>query len=677
MKALLDPHQLPNFPEMTPDAIGTALDEAIAECRAVVTDLTARRPKIFAEAWLPFERVTAALDTYWAAVSHMHKVVNTTELREAYAAGEQLIVENDMAIRQNQSLYSLFEEIAAAPDFADLALEDRVAVEHAIRDFILSGVALGDQERDRFREISVALSSLSTEFGSAVLDATNSWFEQVTDVTMLAGVPDADLAMFAKAAQERSLEGWVVTLHQPSVNAVLTFADDRGLRARVYEANATRASDQGPDAGRFDNSQRIRSMLALRQEAAALLGFSDPVEWSLATKMAANSGEVLDFLRGFAKRARPAAEREWAELQEFARDRFGLDELLPWDVGYVQKLLRQQRYAVDPNEVRQYFPVGRVLEGWKWLLGRLYGVRLTQRSDVPLYHSDAQYFDVADEQGEIIAGVYLDLHVRRGKRNGAWMGAARPRLRNGNVRTLPVAYLNCNFAPGAPGAPSLLRHDDIQTLLHESGHVLHHLFSEVIRPSIAGTAGVEWDAIELPSQLMEDFAWDLDVLARMSSHVESGEPLPEALYKKMLAARQFQSGLFMLRQVELSLFDILLHLGSIGSDPVIVQEAVREEIAVIIPPAWNRFSHAFTHIFSGPYAAGYYSYLWAEVLSADGFEKFAEAGLLDRSTGDLFRREVLARGATRPAAESFRAFRGRDADLTAILRRSGLLGEQA
>ncbi|GGB23312.1 oligopeptidase A [Sphingomonas metalli] len=670
---LADTLSLPRFAEITPDAISPALDAAIARHAEAVAAVVAARPNRFAEAWLPLERADTALDSLWSTVSHLHGVADTPALREAHAAGQARLVEHGMKVAQNRDLYEVLVALSADPDFAGLAEADRVAVERAIRDFTLSGVALDEAARARFSAVSVELSQLSTEFGSAVLDATDAWTHHVTDEAELAGIAPADRAMFAAAAETRGLEGWVVTLQQPSVNAVLTFAEDRDLRFAVYQAYGTRASDQGPQAGQFDNGPRIARILELRREAARLLGFTDPVARSLATKMAPDPGEVLAFLRDLGRRARPAAERDLAELRAFAAETLGIADLQPWDVGFAANRLRQARYAVDEQEVRAHFPVERVLAGWQTLLSRLFGIRLRPRDDVPLWHDDARFYDVVDEGGTVFAGLYVDLHARAGKRGGAWMAPARPRLRDGETRTLPVAYLVCNFAPETAEGPSLLGHNDVVTLLHETGHCLHHLFTRVDRPSIAGINGVEWDAVELPSQLMEDFAWDREVLTAMSGHHRTGAPLPPALFERMVAARRFQSGLFVVRQVEFALFDLLLHLGTMGSDPMEVIGAVRDEVAVIRPPEWHRFPHAFSHIFAGGYAAGYYSYLWAEVLAADGFQRFAEAGLVDRATGDGFRAEVLARGATRPAAESFRAFRGRDADPEAMLVRHGLL----
>jgi oligopeptidase A len=673
MTDLLNPLTLPPFSSLTAEAIGPALDKALADYEKTVDHLIGSAPMTFETLWLPLERAENAIDALWSAVSQLKAVADSPTLRAAHAEGEEKLVSVMTRVRQNRALYDLFIAFEQSPASAQLSDADRAAVEHAIRDFRLAGVALDDDARARFAAIFIELSRLSTAFSSAVLDATDAWHEHVTDATILVGLPEAAMEMFAAAARSAGHDtGWLVTLHAPSVNAVLTFAQDRPLRERVYTAFGTRASDQGPYAGRFDNSERIARILELRREAAGLLGFADPVEWSLATKMAPDADEVMHFLRDLAARARPSALRDLDLLADFAASRLGIDDLAPWDVGFVSNRLRMERYAVDEQAVRAYFPVDQVMVGWRSLLEQLFGIQLRLRDDVELWHPDARYYDVTQEDGDVIAGLYLDLHARPGKQGGAWMAQARPRLRDGNALSHPVAYLTCNFAPHGVDTPSLLSHSDVETLLHETGHCLHLLFTEVNRPSIAGTNGFEWDAVELPSQLMEDFAWDARVLTVMSRHHRTGEPLPADLFEKMQAARHFQSGMFIVRQVEFALFDLLLHLGTMGSDPVEVIDAVREEVAVIHPPAWHRFPHAFSHIFAGGYAAGYYSYLWAEVLAADGFRRFVDAGLLDRATGDSLRHEVLAKGATRPAAESFRAFRGRDAELDAMLARRGM-----
>lgn len=672
MNPLLNTLELPRFAEIRPDQIEAALDRVIADHQAVVDALVANRPINFEDAWMPLERAEVAIEGVWSVISHLHGVADTPELRAAFVAGQERLVANYLQVMQNKDLYDVLVALTATSEFAARSDQDRAAVEHILRDFRLSGVALNGEELKRFAAISLELSGLMTAFGNAVLDATDAWYEHVEDAALLGGISEADKAMFAQAAAARGLQGWVVTLQMPSVSAVMSSAEDRGLRERVYAASGTRASDQGPHAGKYDNSGRIASILALRHEAARLLGFADPVALSLVTKMAGSGDEVLSFLRDLGRRAKPAADREIAALAAFAAESLGIADLQPWDVAFASERMRQARYAVDEQEVRAYFPVERVLAGWQQLLERLFGVRLSARADISIYHPDACYYDVSDEHGAVFAGLYVDLHARTGKRSGAWMAQARPRLKDGNVERVPVAYLVCNFAPKSEAGPSLLSHREVITFLHETGHCLHHLFTRVDRPGIAGTNGFEWDAIELPSQLLEDFAWDREVLTGMSGHHETGAPLPDALFDKLLAARQFLSGMFIVRQVEFALFDLLLHLGSPDTDPMEVLKAVRDEVAVIRPPAWHRFPHAFTHIFSSSYAAGYYSYLWAEVLAADGFQHFAEAGLIDRPTAEKFRAEVLARGASRPAAESYRAFRGRDAELQAMLTRRGM-----
>ncbi|KQM85236.1 oligopeptidase A [Sphingomonas sp. Leaf23] len=658
---------LPDFAAITPETIAPTLDALLAERDAVAEAAKAASPS-FADTWLPVEQADVALDNFWSSVWHLHAVADTPELRAAHAVGQAVLTERGIAAQQDRAMFDTLRALEVTPDFATLDDADRVAVERSIRDRTLAGVALDDAARERFKDVATELSALQTEFASAVLDATDAWTLHVTDAARLAGLSDADRAMMAAAAQARGLEGWVVTLQQPSVVAVLTFAEDRDLRAQVYRAYGTRASDQGPDAGKFDNGPRIRRILELRHEASRLLGFPDPVARSLSTKMAPDVGEVLAFLRDLATRARPHAEAEIAELRAFAAEHLGIEDLQPWDVGFVSDRLKRHAHAIDQSVIKAYFPVDRVLSGWRDLLGQLFGLTLTERRDVATWHPDARYYDVADDTG-VFAGLYLDLHARAGKKGGAWMAPARPYLADAS---LPVAYLVCNFAPTGGETP-LLSHDDVTTLLHETGHCLHHLFTRVPRPDIAGTTGFEWDAIELPSQLMEDFAWEPSVLSAMSGHVDTGEPLPRDLFDRMLAARRFGSGMFLVRQIEFAMFDLLLHLGTQGDDPMAVIEAVRDEVSVVRPPAWHRFPHAFAHIFAGGYAAGYYSYLWAELLAADGFAAFVEAGTMDRATGDRLRETVLAQGAVRPAIDLFRAFRGRDPDPAAMLARHGLV----
>ncbi|MFK4873518.1 M3 family metallopeptidase [Novosphingobium sp. ZW T3_23] len=669
---MIDPFILPPFEDFTPDAILAALDLAIDRHRHAIDSIVEAGGGSFEDVWLPLERAETAMNALWSVVSHLRDVADSPETRATFNEGQGTLVNHVVGANQNPDLFAVLARFCESEDFRRLPAADRVAVERSVRDRRLAGVALDPEQREQYREISLRLSVLASQFNAAVLDATEAWSEHVTDKATLAGISAEDMARFALAARDRGLEGWCITLHQSSVSAVMSFAEDRELRRRIYHAAGTKASDQGPYAGIHDNSAAMAEILVLRRQVAALLGFSNPAEWSLATKMAASPEDVVSFLRDLGDRARPAALREIEELREFGKEELKLDALEPWDIAFASERLRSQRYTVDEQEIRAYFPIERVFEGWEGLLKDLFGVRLALNSEAVSWHEDVRYFDVFDEDGKLLAGLYLDLHARTGKRGGAWMSPARPRLRDGNRSGMPVAYLTCNFAPRAGDVPPLLSHWDVQTLLHETGHALHQIFTLVDRPAIGGIRGFEWDAVELPSQVMEDFAWNRDVLTAMSGHYETGRRLPDDIYERLLATRHFQSGMSLVRQIELALFDMLLHLAEEPEEPMAVLQRVRDEVSVVRPPEWHRFPHSFSHIFAGGYAAGYYSYLWAEVLAADAFEAFARKGVVDSATGDRFRGEVLARGASRSASESFHAFMGRESDHSALLRRRGL-----
>ena len=678
---LLADQPLPAFSQIKPEHVEPAIDAILADYRAGIDALTAPdAPKDFATVMLTQERLEQRLAHAWAPGGHLHAVADSEALRAVYGPAEERLTEHAIELGQNRALYAAVQALADAPSFAALPRPERALVEHALRDFKLSGVALEEPARSRYREIGVTLSRLSTEFANAVLDATEAWQEHVTDERDLEGLPESSRAVLRRYAAEQELDGFLVTLKQPSVQAVLTYADNRALRERVYWAYQTRASDQGPDAGKFDNSERIEQIMALRHEAAQLLGFANAAEESLATKMAASPTEVLDFLHDLAARARPVAQQELDELRAWAQAELNLDNLEPWDVAYVSEKLRQQRYALDEEQLKPYFPLPAVIDGLFALTGKLYGITLAPRDDVDVWHPDVRYYDVRDADGRVFAGAYVDLYARNGKRGGAWMDVCRARFDDAAQHQLPIAFLTCNFAPPTGGRPALLKLDDGLTLVHEFGHGLHHLLTEIALPSIGGIDGVEWDAVELPSQFMENFGWNREALDMFARHWETGEPLPEELYQRMLAARHYHAGLFLVRQLEFALFDFLLHLEydpARGARTMEVLEEVRHQVAVLHPPAWQRFPHAFTHIISGGYAAGYYSYLWAELLSADAFgafEALTEHGgsVIDRATGERFRREVLAVGASRPALESFIAFRGRKPEPEALLRSHGL-----
>ena len=672
---LLADGELPAFSAITPDQVLPAIDAVLADYQAQVGRLTADpHARRFDTLIAPLERMEERLGRSFAPVSHLHGVKDSPALREAYSAALEKITEHGSALGQNRALFEAVEAVRQADEFARLDRAQQTLVEDSLRDFRLSGVALQEPARTRFREIQNQLSKVETEFEEAVLDATDAWTRPVT-AAELAGLPDSVRSMLAHAAKDKQHDGWLATLKGPVVQAILTFADDRALRETVYTAYNTRASDQGPHAHAHDNSARIGEILALRHEAAQLLGFASSAELSLVDKMAGSPTRVLGFLRDLAAKAKPVAECELQALREFTASELAIADLQPWDIAYASEKLRERRYDFSEEDIKPYFPLPQVMAGLFALAERVFGTRLVERAGIDSWHPDVQFFDVLDADGSVRAGVYLDHFSRSGKRGGAWMDVCRAPLMQGPTRRRPIAFLTCNFAPPSDGKPSLLTHNEVLTLFHEFGHGLHHLLTEVNWPSVGGISGVEWDAVELPSQFMENFAWQREALNEFARHYQTGEALPEALFQKMLAARHFHAGLFLMRQLEFALFDFRLHHEfdlARGARTLELLTEVRDEVAVVKPPAWHRFPHAFTHIFSGGYAAGYYSYLWAEVLSADAFAAFEESGVFDAETGARYRREILAVGGSRPALESFIAFRGREPQPEALLRNHGL-----
>ncbi|MBS0589462.1 MAG: M3 family metallopeptidase, partial [Proteobacteria bacterium] len=633
---LLADTALPPFASIRAEHVEPAIDVVLEDYQRQIDALTATTsPRTFANTMLPQEVLEMRVERAWSPVSHLHAVADSPALREAYSAALEKITEFSTELGQNRELYAAVKAVADGAGFAGMPRPARTLVEHALRDFRMAGVALEEPARSRFKAIANQLSKLSNEFENAVLDATEAWSEQIGEA-QLAGLPEAERALLKQYAEEADGEGWLVTLKQPSVTAVLTYADDRGLRERVYAAYQTRASDQGPHAGRFDNTRRIEQIMALRHEGARLIGFANAAEDSLATKMAGTPERVLAFLRDLAARAKPVAQRELEELREFARGELNIADLQPWDVAYAAEKLRVKKYALSEEELKPYFPAEAAIAGLFAIVERVFGVRFVARDGVEVWHPDVRYYDVVDAQGKTIAGAYFDLYARAGKRGGAWMDTCRSRYADGARVHPPVAYLTCNFAPPTRDMPSLLTHDDVVTLFHETGHGLHHMLTEIDLPSVAGIDGVEWDAVELPSQFMENFAWQREGLALFAKHWKTGEPLPDELFRRMLAARHYHAGLFLVRQLEFGLFDFRLHLEfdpQRGARAMEILGEVRDEVAVVMPPSWQRMPHAFGHIFAGGYAAGYYSYLWAELLSADAFARFEEAGVFDRAAG--------------------------------------------
>ena len=620
----------------------------------------------------PLEDATERLSRAWGQVEHLHAVLDSPALREAYNACLPKITQFWTELGQNQHLFAKYRALKAAASFAQLAPARKKIVDNALRDFRLGGAELPAEQKPRYAAIQEELASLSAKFSENLLDATNA-FSLFVDENRISGIPADALAAAREAAAKDGEKGWKFNLQMPSYFPVMQYAEDRTLRETLYRASATRAAEFGKPE--WDNTPLIARVLKLRKEDAQLLGYASFAEVSLVPKMAQTPKQVLDFLQDLADRARPFAERDLAELRTFAAGELGIEKLDSWDMAYASEKLRARRYAFSDQEVKQYFPETQVLPGMFQLVRNLYQIEISE-TDAKTWHEDVRFFDIRNAAGEQIGQFYVDLYARDTKRGGAWMDGAISRRRRGAGIQHPVAYLNCNFARPVGGKPALFTHDDVITLFHEFGHGLHHLLTRVEDLGVAGINGVEWDAVELPSQFMENFCWEWDVLQHMARHVDTGAPLPRELYDKMLAAKNFQSGLATLRQIEFSLFDMRLHSDfdpDAGRSALELLDEVRRGVAVVVPPAWNRFPNSFSHIFAGGYAAGYYSYKWAEVLSADAYSLFEEQGVLDPEAGRRFRDEILAVGGSRPAADSFRAFRGREPRVDALLRHSGMI----
>ncbi|WP_305856953.1 oligopeptidase A [Balneatrix alpica] len=675
---LLTPHSLPPFSAIRPEQVLPAVEELIRSNLEQIDALAEQADPNWQSFILPLEQANDRLNQAWSPVSHLNSVMNSPELREAYNAALPKLSDYGTRLGQHQGLFRAYQSLKAKY-YETLSPAQQKALDDALLDFRLSGIDLPAEQQQRFAQISSRLSELSSQFSNNVLDATQAWKKHITDVQLLAGIPESGLGVLRQQAEQAGLEGWLISLDFPSYYPVLTYCDNRALREEVYTAYCTRASEQGPNAGEFDNSSLMEEILSLRQEEAKLLGFNNYAELSLATKMAESTDQVVSFLEQLAEVAKPAALAELAEVRAFARDELGIDDLQAWDLGYAGEKLRQQRYALSQEEVRPYFPAPRVVQGLFSVIHKLYGVEIHQVADVDLYHPDVRFFELR-RQGHPLGYFYLDLYARANKRGGAWMDECRVRRRlaDGSLQ-LPVAYLVCNFTPPVGDKPALLTHDEVTTLFHEFGHGLHHMLTQVEVASVSGINGVAWDAVELPSQFMENFCWEPEGLALIAGHYQTGEPLPQALLDKMLAAKNFHAALMMLRQLEFALFDFLLHRDYQAGKTSIqaLLEQVRAQVAVLLPPGYNRFAHAFSHIFAGGYAAGYYSYKWAEVLSADAFAAFEEEGIFNPATGQRFLQNILEQGGSRPAMELFKAFRGREPSIDALLRHCGLTPKEA
>jgi len=674
MNPLLDFSGLPRFAVIRPEHVTPAVDALLEQNRALIARLTAPdTPATWDSFVQPMEDAHERLNRAWGIVGHLHSVLDSPALREAYNTNQPKIVEYYTELGQNLALFEKYKALKASPEYERLDRAQRKIIDNEIRDFRLSGAELPEDKKKRFAEISARLAQLSTRFSENLLDATNAYALYIEDEAELVGIPADVLQAAREEAQKDGKPGWKFTLRAPSYIPVMQYADNRALREQLYRAYVTRASEFGKPE--LDNTPIIDEILKLRREAARLLGYDNHAEVSLVAKMAESPKQVLDFLNDLAAKALPFARRDWAELKQFAKDELGLEDLQAWDVAYASEKLRVRRYAFSEQEVKQYFPEHKVLEGLFRVVSTIYGLRIRE-AQAETWDPTVRFFRIEDGEGRHVGSFYLDLYARETKRGGAWMDdAITRRVVNGRVQ-VPVAYLVCNFSAPVGGKPALFTHDEVLTLFHEFGHGLHHLLTQVEHYGVSGIHGVEWDAVELPSQFMENFCWEWDVLRHMTEHCETGEPLPRALYDKMIAAKNFQAGMQMVRQLEFSLFDMHLHydFDPEGSKtPLELLDEIRQRVAVLIPPPYTRFPQSFSHIFAGGYSAGYYSYKWAEVLSADAYSLFEENGVLDPATGAKFRQEILAVGGSRSALESFVAFRGREPRVDALLRHNGMV----
>jgi len=671
---LLDFNGLPRFATIRTEHITPAVEALLTENRALIKRLTATSVAATWDSFVaPLEDANERLGRAWGVVGHLHGVLDSPELREAYNANQPGIVQYWTELGQNLALFEKYKALRASAEFASLKGQQQKIIDNEIRDFRLSGAELSDEKKQRYAQIMDELARLSTKFSENVLDATNAFSTTVEDVADVAGIPEDSLELAAEAAQKAGAKGWKFTLHAPSYMPVMQYADNRDLRARIYRAHVTRASEFGKPE--WDNTPLIAQILKLRNEAAQLLGYSSHAKVSLATKMAESPRQVVDFLEDLAAKAKPFALKDWDELNAFAANELGIAQMEAWDSSYASEKLRLRRYDFSDQEVKQYFPEPKVMQGMFRVIETIYGLHI-ESEQAEAWDPNVRFYRISEKDGTVIGRFYVDLYARETKRGGAWMDEAITRRLVGATVQTPVAYLNCNFPSPAGDKPATFSHDDVITLFHEFGHGLHHMLTRVDYLGVSGIRGVEWDAVELPSQFMENFCWEWDVLSHMTAHVDTGAPLPRALFDKMVAAKNFQSGMQMVRQVEFSLFDMLLHDEfdpESGKTAQHLLDEIRSKVAVSVPPAWNRFPNNFSHIFSGGYSAGYYSYKWAEVLSADAYSAFEESGVLDPGTGARFREEILAVGGSRPAIESFKAFRGREPTVDALMRHSGMI----
>ncbi|MBJ7536127.1 oligopeptidase A [Marinomonas transparens] len=672
-QSVWDATSLPRFSSVDVASIEADLETLLTSNQSAIEACVSKNSEpTWQSLVLPLDQLQDDLNNFWSPISHLNSVKNTPEMRTAYNACLPKLTQFYTDLGQNKALYQAYKLLAESDAAKSLTAAQIESLTQTIRDFELSGVGLEGEAKKRYGEISQRLSELGSQFGENVLDATQAWSKLITDEEELAGLPESALAQAKQMATAKEKDGWLFTLDLPSYIPVMSYADNAALREEMYRAYSTRASDQGGDI-KFDNTPLIDEILSLRHEMAQILGFDNYAELSVATKMADNGQQVIDFLENLAKQSRSSAEQDLAQLKAYAKDENGVSELNAWDMSYYAEKLRQHKYDLSQETLRPYFPMNKVLSGLFHVAQTLFGVDIREEDEFDSYNNDLQLFTIS-KNGEDIARFYLDPYAREGKRGGAWMDSCRTRRRLSDDRLqLPIAYLVCNFTPPIGDKPALLTHDEVTTLFHEFGHGLHHMLTQVEVSSVSGINGVAWDAVELPSQFMENWCWEPEALAYISGHYETNEPLPKDLLDKMMAAKNFQSGMQMVRQLEFSLFDFRIHREyHAGLSVQAILEDVRSQVSVTRPPGFNRFQNSFSHIFAGGYAAGYYSYKWAEVLSADAFSKFEEDGIFNANTGAHFRDTILANGGSRPAADLFIEFRGREPSTDALLRHSGI-----
>jgi oligopeptidase A len=673
---LLEKSELPRFGSIKAEHVVPAIKKLIHDGRDEIESLLDSGKNNWHELVEVVEEVNDNLSQAYSPVSHMNSVVNTPEIRDAYNEILPLVSAYHTELGQNKRLFDAYLAISGSDEFATLDIAQKKALENAIRDFHLSGIDLGESDQQRFSDISKRLSELSSQFSDNVLDATMAWSKLIADESELAGLPNSSLNAAAQLAEQKGHSGYLFTLDFPSYFPVLSYCENRNLRQEMYEAYVTRASDKGPNAGEFDNSALMIEILSLKQEQAGLLGFANFAEMSLATKMARDTSQVSDFLSDLAAKAKPKAVVEFAEICDFALDKFGAENIEAWDVSFYAEKLKEAKFNVSEEALKPYFPANTVLNGMFEVVHRLFDIDVIESQDVETWHEDVKTYDVVRDES-VIARFYLDLYARENKQGGAWMDDCRVRrvLHDGNIQ-LPVAYLTCNFSGPVGDVPALLTHDEVVTLFHEFGHGLHHMMTRVQCASVSGINGVAWDAVELPSQLMENWCWQPEALAFISGHYETGEPLPIEMLDNVIAAKNFQSAMMTVRQLEFATFDFTLHSEfdpQLEGQILQTLDQVRESVAVVPAAKFNRFPHAFSHIFGGGYAAGYYSYKWAEVLSADAFEKFESEGIFNRQTGEKYLSCILEVGGSVDAMDMFVAFRGREPQVEALLRQDGIL----